>query len=412
MAETHLYLTELVGMVVFDLRGRRVGRIQDAALVPMADSARVDQYLIGGGGWSWMAFRHYQVKSVSLRGIELGDETLTPYHADADGYTLRLVRDLLDQQIIDAQGRKVVRVTDVTFHVRDGRELHVMEVDIGLRSVIRRLLQGIPPRWVRKLQGPISVNSIPWTLTNILEPDPQRRLRLNITTKLLEQMHPADLADIVEELSPDNREAIIEAMDSEHAAETLAEVEPEIQASILESLEAERAAEILEEMPADAAADVLAEMEEAASAEIMQEMAAEDKTEVAELLEFAEDTAGGMMTTEYLSVPETATVTGALAAMRELDYLPEAANSVFLVDSSGRPTAWIPAARMLLADPNAILRDLPIEEARPVSVDTPERRVTELFDKYNLLALPVADSDGAMAGVITASRVIAGLRRR
>jgi sporulation protein YlmC with PRC-barrel domain len=235
-----LFLTELVGLVVYDTRGRSIGRIRDAALVPLVDPSRVDRFLIGGG-MAWLSIRHDQVRSIDLNGIYLKDEVLTPYHSDE--YVLRLVRDLLDQQIIDAQGRKVVRVTDVTFEIRqlmDSTELRVLEVDIGLRSIFRRLLQGaLPRRWIRTLQRPIAPHSIPWTLTNIVEPDPQRRLRLNISHKLLESMHPADLADIVEELSPEDREAIFETLDSEVAAETLSEVEPEIQASILESLDSE-----------------------------------------------------------------------------------------------------------------------------------------------------------------------------
>jgi sporulation protein YlmC with PRC-barrel domain len=210
-----LYLTELVGLVVYDTRGRRIGDIRDAALVPLVDPSRVDRFLVGGG-WSWLSVRHDQVRSITLEGIHLKDEVLTPYHADE--YVLRLVRDLLDQQIIDAQGRKVVRVTDVTFEIReflDSCELRVLEVDIGLRSIFRRMMKGVlPRRWIRKLQSRIPPNSIPWTLTNILEPDPQRRLRLNISHKLLESMHPADLADIVEELSPEDREAIFETIDS------------------------------------------------------------------------------------------------------------------------------------------------------------------------------------------------------
>ena len=156
----------------------------------------------------------------------------------------------------------------------DGYEqLNVLEVDIGMRSIFRRLVQGVvPPRsWVRKLQRPIPPNSIRWEYCNIVEPDPQRRLRLNISNQALEKMHPADLADIVEELSPDDREAIFETIDTEVAAEALSEMDPGCQASILESLETEKAAEIIEEMSPDEAADVLAELEEETSSEILEE---------------------------------------------------------------------------------------------------------------------------------------------
>src|SRR6266404_8367527 len=139
MADQLLFLTELLGLKVFDLKGRRIGVVKDAALVPLVDPVRIDRYLIGAG-YSWLTVRFDQIRSISLEGIYLRDEILTPYHSDE--YMLRLARDLLDQQIIDAQGRKVVRITDVTFEIRsepDGDLLYVAEVDIGLRAIFRWL---------------------------------------------------------------------------------------------------------------------------------------------------------------------------------------------------------------------------------------------------------------------------------
>ena len=260
MAEKLLFLTELLGLKVYDLKGRRIGVVKDAADCSAGRSGPRRPLSDRRGRIAWLTVRHDQIRSISLDGIHLRDENLTPYHSDE--YMLRMVRDLLDQQIIDAQGRKVVRVNDVTFEMRRrGRRrcLWVLEVDIGIRSIFRRLLQGVlPPRWMRRLQVRIPPHSIRWEFCNILEPDPQRRLRLNISNRLLENMHPADLADIVEELSPEDREAIFENIDSEVAADALSEVDPDIQASILESLETEKAAEIVEEMSPDEAADVLA----------------------------------------------------------------------------------------------------------------------------------------------------------
>ena len=408
-----LFLTELLGLKVYDLKGRRIGVVKDAALVPLIDPVRVDRYLVGGG-WTWLTVRHDQIRSIDLDGIHLKDENLTPYHADE--YMLRMSRDLLDQQIIDAQGRKVVRVNDVTFEVRrelGGDELWVLEVDIGIRSIFRRLLQGaLPPRWVRRLQGRIPPNSIRWEFCNILEPDPQRRLRLNISNKLLEEMHPADLADIVEDLSPQDREAIFENIDSEVAAETLTEVDPDIQASILESLETETAADIVEEMAPDHAADALAELEEQTSEDILEEMEHEPKTDVRELLEFEEDTAGGMMNTEYVALKEEATVADALAAFKENEELLENLNTLFLIDAEDRLTGAVPLARLFLQEGAATLKSLAAETLIEVPVNEHQDRVTELFDKYNLLALPVVDEDGKLAGVITADDIISVLRQR
>src|SRR5258708_26862823 len=146
MADETIFLTELLGLKVLDLKGRRIGVVKDLAIVPLVDPVRVDRFLIGTGV-TWFSVRYDQVRSISLSGISLRDENLIPYHSDE--YMLRVVRDLLDQQIIDAQGRKVVRVTDLTFETRqeaNGDILWVLDVDVGLRAVFRRLVQGLLPK--------------------------------------------------------------------------------------------------------------------------------------------------------------------------------------------------------------------------------------------------------------------------
>ncbi len=413
MADEILFLTELLGLKVYDLKGRRLGFVKDAAIVPLIHPSRVDRFLIGGG-WSWLTIKHDQVRSISLDGIHLKDEVLTPYHSDE--YMLRLVRDLLDQQIIDGKGRKVVRVTDVTFkiqHEQDGDLLNIDEVDVGLRSMFRRLVQGvIPRRLVRRLQGVIPPHSIRWEHCSIIEADPQRRLRLNVSNEILERMHPADLADIVEDLSPDEREAIFETIDSEVAAEALTEVEPEIQASILESLETEKAADIVEEMAPHEAADALAELEEQTSEDILEEMEPEPKTEVEELLEFPEHSAGGLMNTEFVALPESATVAEAMEALKPHEEILETLNTLFLIDQDGRLTATVPLARLFIAAGATPLKELASEPLLQVDVEEKQDRITEIFDKYNLLALPVVDEAGKLAGAITADEVISLLRQK
>jgi sporulation protein YlmC with PRC-barrel domain/CBS domain-containing protein len=414
MADSLLFLTELMGMKVYDLKGRKIGRLRDACLVPSIDPVIVDRYLVGGE-LTWWTVRQDQVERISLDGIYLRDEQLTPYHEDE--YMLRMVRDLLDQQIIDIHGRKVVRVNDVTFELRHANshdQLWVLEVDVGVRSIFRRLCQGIlPPRLVRRMMMRIAPNSIRWEFCNIVEPDPQRRLRLNIDMRALEGIHPADLADIVEELSHEDREAVFAAIDSEVAADTLSEVEdPRTQASILESLEAHRAADIVEEMDPDEAADVLGEMEDEKSEAILDHMEAEPKTDVEELLEFDERSAGGMMTSDFVAVADTGKVSDAMASVREQVEHIDTLTNIFLVDANGRLTGSLPVGRLLLAEGLTLLSDLAIDD-EVVSVAVTERRdrVTEIVDKYNLMALPVVDERGALVGAITADDIISVLRQ-
>ena len=414
MADNLLFFTELMGMPVLDLKGRRIGRVKDAALVPLEQASRIDRYLVGGGD-AWLSVRHDQIAQIGREtGICLSDELLIPYHED--DCILRIARDLLDQQIIDVTGRKVVRVNDVTMEIREEgghSALHVVEVDVGLRSFMRRLLQGgMPTAWIRRLQEPIPPSSIRWELCNVIESDPLRRLRLAISYDRLEELHPADLADIVEDLSPAEREAIFETIDSEVAADTLSEIEPKMQASILESLEPEKAADIVEEMAPDEAADALSELHDDTSEEILGEMEAESKTEVEELLEFEEDTAGGMMNTEYVALPEAATVADALVALRANEDLLEQLNTIFLVDASERLVASIPLARLFVAPADTPLTELASDPLIQAPVGKSQNRVAEQFDKYNLLTLPVVDEEGKLAGVITADDIISVLRQK
>src|SRR5437879_5121150 len=430
MAESVLFFTELLGLPVLDSRGRRIGRVRDAALVPLVHPARIDRFLVGGG-WAWLSVRYDQIASISLDGIRLGEEILTPYHSDE--YMLRIGRDLLDQQIIDVNGRKVVRVNDVTFEIRNGNghggnghagnghanggngrtTLFIREVDVGIRSIFRRLLQGVlRPRWIRSLQRAISPNSIRWEFCNIVEADPQRRLRLNISHEKLEKMHPADLADIVEELGPAEREAIFETINEGVAADALSEVHPKMQASILEALEPERAANIVKEMSPDQAANALGELEESTSEEILDEMEVAPESEVRELLEFPEDTAGGMMNTEYIALHEGATVEDAMAALKGNEEQLESLNALFLVDSEGRLTGAVPLARLFIASGVTPLKQLTSETLISAMVDEKQEEITELFDKYNLLALPVVDEERHLAGVITADDIISVLRHK
>jgi Mg/Co/Ni transporter MgtE len=282
-----------------------------------------------------------------------------------------------------------------------------------MRSILRRLLQGaVPARVVRRIQRPVAPNSISWEYCNIVESDPQRRLRLNISNQALEKLHPADLADIVEELSPEDREAIIENIDPEVAAEALSEMDPEVQAAILEALETERAAEIIEEMAPDEAAHALAELEEETSSEILGEVTEETRTEVGELIEYRDDTAGFLMSTEFVSLPEEATVADAAAALKHTEDLLESLNTLFLVDKNDRLRAAVPLARVFVAQPGEPLWKFRTDTLIQVTVRERETRVMELFDKYNILTLPVTDDEGRMEGVITADDVISALRHR
>ncbi|MYB54588.1 MAG: magnesium transporter, partial [Acidobacteriia bacterium] len=263
-----VYLTELTGLRLIGPLGARIGRVREAAVFPREHPQRISRYLFGSGRTKF-AIRWDQIRTFDEEGIHLSDENFAPYYGD--DYHLLLTKDLLDQQIIDVNGRKVVRVNDLALRITENgnEQLWVHEVGVGMQGAFRRLTEGIlPNRTIRAIQDRLPPNSIPWEACNIVEPDPQRRLRLLISHDRLEGIHPADLADIVEELGSEEREALFETLDEEVAAETLEEVKSTVKKSILRSLDSGRAADILEEMDPAEAADALAQLDETEREEI------------------------------------------------------------------------------------------------------------------------------------------------
>jgi Mg/Co/Ni transporter MgtE len=223
-------------------------------------------------------------------------------------------------------------------------------------------------------------------------------------------MHPSDLADILEELAPPERQALFESLDEEVAAETLEEVQPKLQKSLVQALNSEHVAGIVEEMDPGAAADLLAELPEEKSEAILEEMDPEERQEVEELLEFSHDSAAGRMTTEYIALPEAAQVGDVLEALRAFEGDIELITDIYLTDQEDRLTALVPIVRILLASAETPLSKLHHGHLVTCHIDANGRKVAELFDKYNLRSLPVVDADKKLVGVVHAEQVIALLR--
>jgi magnesium transporter len=237
-------------------------------------------------------------------------------------------------------------------------------------------------------------------------------VKLKISHERLAHMHPADLADIIEELAPSEREAVFESLDEGVAANALEEVSPKVQKSIVESLDSGRAAEIVEEMDPDAAADLLADLPEERTTEILQEMEPEGRQEMRELLEFGEKTAAGRMNTEYLALGVESTVRDAVEALRSFEGGIETVSTMYLVDSRGTLAGAVPLAKLVLAAANTPMLSLTQEPLIFIHADAKELQFAELFDKYNLLTLPVVDDNRKLTGVITSDDVISLLRAR
>ena len=407
-------LTELLGAPVFDASGKPSGRVREVALAPGEDRTRVALLIVKTKhGDRMLPFTSIASIDGGIRAVNSASEWSPTDGAEG---LLLLERDLLDQQVIDVYGRKVVRVNDVDLHQESAANrtvLKIASVDVGARGAVRRLLKGIvPTAALNVLLRKIPPKTIPWEFVDLIETDPARRVKLKISHERLAKLHPADIADIVEELAPDEREAVFETLDEEVAAEALEEVEPKVQKAIVESLDSERAAEIVEEMEPDAAADLLADLPQDRTEEILVQMEPEERKEVTELLEFKENTAAGRMTTEYLALPLNATVHDAIETLRNFEGGVETVSTIYLLDEKARLAGAVPLAKLVLAEQNTPLISLKQEPLISCHAGAGEKEVAELFDKYNLLTLPVVDDDGKLTGVITSDDVISLLRAK
>jgi CBS domain-containing protein/sporulation protein YlmC with PRC-barrel domain len=406
-------LTELLGAPVTELSGAHCGKVREVALTPADDRARISALIVRTkNGDRVLPFSAVSSLNGGVRASSAAGDWSPP---DAEGLFL-LERDLLDQQIIDVHGRKVVRVNDVDMHPETGNghiQLRIGSVDVGVRGAVRRLLKGVVPMVALKvLLQRIPPRLIPWEFVDLIETDPARRVKLKISHERLARLHPADIADIVEELAPDEREAVFETLDQEVAAGTLEEVEPRVQKSIVESLDSDRVAEIVEEMNPDAAADLLADLPSERSSQILREMDKEERDDVAELMEFGENTAAGRMNTDYLALDADATVDDAIDGLRHFEGGVETVSTIYVVDQNGKLTGAVPLAKLVLAMPGEKLSGLTAEPLISTHAGAGEKEVARLFDKYNLVTLPVVDDEGVLTGVITSDDVISLLRAK
>ena len=408
-----LTLTTMLGTPVTDSHGHLCGRVKDLAVGTGHDAGKVAGLVLktrkGARLVPAKGLRQTPSGTLELRQ----DAELRPLHAGSEAFIF-LRQDLLDRQIIDVHGRKVVRVNDVDLQwfPHDGvQDLRVREVEVGLRGAVRRLLQGtLPLSALNAVARKFPARVIPWEFVDMIEVDPARRVKLKIEHERLAQLHPSDIADILEDLAPAERQAILTTLDEEVAAEALEEVEPKLQKSMVESLDSGVAAGIVEEMDPSAAADLLAELPESHSEAILEEMDPEERQEVEELLVFSEHSAAGRMTTEYVAMEKTGTVADAVHALREFDGDVETVTELYLIDEKDVLQGIVPLARLVLAKPETRLDVL--AETRFIScpVDAHQEQVAELFDKYNLRALPVLNEQGKLVGIVEADHVIAFLR--
>jgi flagellar motility protein MotE (MotC chaperone)/sporulation protein YlmC with PRC-barrel domain len=425
-------VSALMGVAIADASGKTLGHVREFAVSPPVDANHVKGLvlkMVGAGRSDGRAMAIVGDLAITATGqLRMRGETTPKAMTDEDSYLL-LERDLLDQQIIDVHGHKVVRVNDVDLvweaagaagveapcavkELTEGctLKLRIAEVEVGTRGAVRRLLKGLPAATVERAAMRFRTSVIPWDFVDLIDRDPSRRVKLKIEQDRLARMHPSDLADILEDLAPAERQAIFTSLDEEVAAEALEEVEPRMQKSLTEALDSEQVAGIVEEMDPAAAADFLSELPDERSEAILEEMDPQERQDVEELLEYSDGSAAGEMTKDYISLGQGAKVEDAIKAVRDFEGDLETLTHVFLLDDQEGLQGVVPLVKVLLAPGEMTLAELADDHIVSCDIHTNGRKVAELFDKYNLRALAVVDEENKLAGVIYAEQVIAQLR--
>lgn len=399
-----IFLTEILGSEVVDVGQRRVGRVRDVAVRVEQPYPRVTALVLSRRGdvvVPWSAVRTIAGREVALRGTREEVE-----RRSTENDEVWLARDVLDKQIVDLDGRRVVRVNDLQLTETQGAML-LVGADIGTRGILRRLgLEGLGKAVMRLFGRDLPMVLVSWDVVDPLEKTPagaavNDALRLRISGSRIAKLHPADIADIVEELGSRDRHAVFQSLDEDIAADTLEEMQLEDQVSLIEQMDVERAGEILEEMPPDEVADILAELPEEHAQEILGTMEKEEAEDVQELLAYRDDTAGGLMTTEFVAVNEELTAQHCIDELRRMEPDAESVYYVFVTDAGEHLHGVLSLRDLIVAPPERAIADIMIRKVVTVRTEASVAEVAAVLTKYNLLAVPVVDDEERLQGIVT-----------
>jgi len=394
-----LYFSQLVGKPIHDGQGRKIGRIKDmivewngvAPQVTAVKYTKGGQYLIPA---DWIV--RWEDGGVYL-GVPFVKQDTVPLRQEE----IYIGKWLLDKQIIDLKGSRLVRVNDITLswvEVEGRRVVLLGAVDIGIRGLFRRL-------GLERLVKSRDNHLVGWQYIKPLE-NLTSSLQLNMEKQQLDELHPADVADIIEELDYRNRANFVQGLDAQQAVEALAELELDTQVEIFEQLDEETASDILEEMPPDEAADILSELPEEKSAELLRLMEAEDAEEVRELMQYDEGTAGSIMTTEYIGLPLRLTAEQTIERLRELAPTAETIYYLYVVDEGEKLCGVLSLRELIIAPPASHIQELMNGKVIFVHLEDDHDKVADVIRKYGLLAVPVVDDQEVLQGIITVDDVV------
>jgi magnesium transporter len=409
-----VFLTDFLGAQIIDADQRYVGKVRDLIatseftyplVIGLLTDARNKRMI------SWDLVKSYGFQEVVL-SVKKADVKYVP----AQENMLWLARDILDKQVVDTNGRRVVRVNDVQLGSVD-RRLVVVGVDIGFRGLLRRL--GLE-KAVKFLASLFRLNFrhriVAWDVLDPVRSD-SPAVKLRVAHNKLAKLHPADIADIVMNLGPKDRAAILSSLDEELAADALEELDSRHQAVILEQMDPRTASQIVEAMGRDEAADLLSELPDEKASELLGLMTSEDASDIKGLMRYPEDTAGGIMTTEFVVVPRSLTGEDCIQHLRKVEPDVESIYYIYVIDEDQKLCGVFSLRDLIMANPHRPIDDIMQKHVVKVTPDASIGEVAALMEKYNLIAIPVVDEANHIIGIVTIDDVMerilpAGLKKR
>jgi magnesium transporter len=398
-----IYLTRMLGKPVVDAAGETIGTISDVAIATGEIFPRVTSLAFTGPDktpfmLSWRKFvEKLDDEQITLNAArpELRFSYLQPDE-------VLLARDLLNKQIVDTQGMKVVRVNDLKLS-ESRNQLRLLGAEVGARGILRGLwppLETAAVAFTGLFGRPLAEDIIAWNYMDLLDRD-LSHVQLSVTHKRLHELHPADVADILEQLSPSQRAKVFEHLDNEAAAETISELEDELQAAVIDDLTSQRASDILEIMDPDDAADIVGDLEYDKAEALLRLMGVKEARQVRKLLGYKEKTAGGIMT------PEVTTVTAEMSIQEVIDHLRTGAAEneniyyVYVVSPRRILEGVVSLRDLIVSPPDTKVADILVKDVITVNPDDDQEDVAETMSKYDLLAMPVVDEAGRLLGMVT-----------
>ncbi|MCZ8515052.1 CBS domain-containing protein [Paenibacillus filicis] len=401
------YLSRILGNKIWSDPQHVVGKLLDlivdlTAVRPQVVAVKVKV----GNKIRIVDFSSFTISKVNkqyyIECTDLKEKDISPEH------TLFLVKHVLDKQIVDMFGRKVVRVNDLRLAILSNG-VYTVAVDVGFEGLLRRLGIAKPLKNVLKPLGVnIPSNLLLWDDVETIDFS-HRGIKLSKSYTKLSALHSSDLADIIEDLDRSTQLAVFSSLDAEKAADVLEELETEAQVNVIESLTTEKAANMLEKLPTDEVADILDEMDEDHANEILDQMEREISEEVRELMEYPDKSVGSLMTTELISFNENITVNEAIQELRRLKPDSESIYYIYIVNDEGKLIAHLSLRDLIIAEPETQLQEILDRNVIYVSDDEQIDTLNEIISKYNLLAVPVVDDKMFLVGIVPINDVVYNL---